>query len=216
MALLVTEAGKKGRYKQGAERKDHLSLSLMCLLSFSTLFVCPCVRHRSWKKKKRDREKEQKIRSFPIGKIVNKTPGTSPSYLLTYLLTYTKPKPHNKKKKKTRTSSSSNFKIQRKYTREKAKQNRYLAKERDVYICIRQIAVDPNSPRRKYPLQLSPPSVSLFLAPSSLVCLLRRALPPPQFCFSLSLSRSLCGSSLVASSVPNFLFLKLNKFIVLI
>jgi hypothetical protein len=51
MALLVREAGKRGRYKKGAERKDHLSLSLMCLLSFSTLFVCPCVRHRSWGKK---------------------------------------------------------------------------------------------------------------------------------------------------------------------
>jgi uncharacterized protein YecE (DUF72 family) len=55
----------------------------MCLLSFSTLFVSTSVRHRSWKKKEQDGEKEQKIRSFPLGKIINKTPGNSSSYLLT-------------------------------------------------------------------------------------------------------------------------------------
>jgi hypothetical protein len=94
MTLLVTEAGKKGRYKKGAERKDHRFLYLLCVYCLSRL--CSSVRHRSWKKKKRDGEKEQKIRSFPLGKIINKTPGNSSSYLL-----YTKPKPHNKQNKTT-------------------------------------------------------------------------------------------------------------------
>lgn len=42
MTLLVTEAGKKERYKKRSRKKrSSLSLSLRCLLSFSTLFVCP-------------------------------------------------------------------------------------------------------------------------------------------------------------------------------
>ncbi len=37
MTLLVTEAGKKGRYKKGAERKDHLFLYLLCVYCLSRL-----------------------------------------------------------------------------------------------------------------------------------------------------------------------------------
>jgi hypothetical protein len=106
MALLVVEAGKN---------------------RYFYYFIHIIYNGTSYRKKAGMERRSKKTRSLPLGKTVNKTPGISPSYLLTHLL---KPNQNHTRNKTKWTSSSSNFKVQRKYTREKAKQNRYLTKER--------------------------------------------------------------------------------------
>jgi hypothetical protein len=83
--LACHRSWKKRDVIKKEQKEKIVSLSIYYVsLSFSTLFVCPCVRHRSWKKKSRDGEKEQKTRSLPLGKTVNKLQ-EPPPLLLTYL-----------------------------------------------------------------------------------------------------------------------------------
>jgi hypothetical protein len=167
------------------QKEKIISLYLLCVFCLSRL--CLSVRHRSWGKKKRDGEKEQKKDLFLFERSSTKL--QEPPFL-TYLLTANQN--HTTNKTKQHEHSLLLTSKHRENTQERKQNKTGTWQKKDIiYICIRKIAVDPNSPHRKYPLQLSPANVSLFLAPSSLVCLLRSSLPPPQFCFSLSLSLAL-------------------------